>query len=206
MATVAKAPSALDFIKSKAKPSSAKKDGKPVLADESLADLLRDYKQHKDAAESHEALAATIKDQITMPASRFLFEVAGKKKEIVSTIEIQAGGRKMAYTLQNSYSAVPIEQKPRLEEMFGAEVSRYFVDHLEISIKPDSAVDEQFLSELMLAVGQENFDKHFSVKCSMKVTESFHQAYLTDEAFRAQVQPLVDDQTIKPRSPSLKVS
>ena len=112
---------------------------------------------------------------------------------------------RLTYTQTGRYSTVPEARKEALQSAFDSTFGRYFHDTLAISLKPTSANNEAVLIRLVETLGPEFFAAHFDVKRDLLVQEAFHNDYSTRADVAEVAQPFIDEQTIRPYSPSLKI-
>lgn len=183
--------------------STKKKDDKPVLVDDSLEPLLKEWKDFRDAAESNTSLRDLTRERITTKVADFLFAECEKRKEAFSSCQILAGGMSVAYTQQNSYTIDGLCQD-KLQETFGDNYSKYFLESLSVEIRPEALENEEFIETLRITFG-DKFDEFFNRVIKIKATDAFHNTYMTDSNFRESVQALIDCKAIKPRAAYLTV-
>jgi hypothetical protein len=142
------------------------------------------------------------------------------KEQIVSTVRpkrleacVVAGkvlpsvtvNNRLTYTQTCKYSNVPEERKESLQDAFGDTFELYFADTLSIGLKKEAANNEEVLEKLLEALGPEFFAMHFDVKRDLVVQEAFHHDYSVRVEVQETAQPFLDEETIRPYSPSLKV-
>jgi hypothetical protein len=118
---------------------------------------------------------------------------------------VSVNGR-LTFTQTSRYSTVPEARAEALAAAFGDQAARYFKPTLSISLKAASANNEAVLTRLIEALGGDFFQANFDVKRDYLVDASFHNDYSTKPEVQAIAQPFIDEQTIRPYSPSLKIS
>lgn len=77
---------------------------------------------------------------------------------------------------------------------------------MKIALKPESANNEAVLTKLIDTLGAEFFQAHFDVSRPLLVTEQFHHDYTTRSDVQRVAQPFLDEETIKPHAPGLRLS
>jgi hypothetical protein len=203
MATVTPATDALNFVAGLATTTSAKKDTKPVIQVPELAESIETYIVRKAEADTAQALADAAKDQIVAAVGPKRLELCVRAGKVISSVSVN---RRLTFTQTSRYSTVPEARKEALAEAFGDSFGRYFQSTLAISLKRQSANDEQVLTELVSALGPEFFQAHFDVRRDLLVQDAFHNDFTTRSEVQELAQPFFEEQTIRPYSPSLKVS
>lgn len=189
-------------------PAKKGKADKPELQDAALGESIEAFIKHQAAMESAEALMQAAKGQLTARAREHRYEFCATQGKVISSTSLCAGpGKpKLTFTMQNRYSAVPGEHVPALQDAFGEKYPLYFKSAFELKLNETSANDEAVLTELIEKVGQEFLAKHFAIKQVVKVQEALHNAITVQSDVRAVAQPFLDQEIIKPASPSLKVA
>lgn len=183
--------------------ASAGKTVKPrVATDNAMTQMLDKYFHHAEEAKSHKAMADTCRDQIVAAAKPLFYEECTKKGESLSSITIGKG--KM--TVVNNYSIIELTEAQNLADCFGSEYATYFKPYTELSVNKESANDPVVFNTLIEKLGAEFFEAHFKLKEGLKVTEALHVAINTNALVRDAAQSFIDQQVIKPYSPSIKLA
>lgn len=181
------------------------KDEKPtIVVDEDMqqpiAEFLEAYKNASDAAaqkNSAEALFLPVAEQ-----ERLKFSVENGKLE--STVKLQAPAGTIMVSISNAYSKIDPAVKSNLDEIFGDDTDKYFVEETEVALNDAAFKDEGIIEKLIEAVGQENFNKYFKVKQYLTVTEVYHTARATDPEVQAKHEIAVAAQLVKCNKASAK--
>lgn len=210
MSTVTAAPkkavSVLSAIKAGATSKKAKVDEKPRLnLPENMVPLAKAFVQHVQAMDSNDAMSKGEKDQIASIATEFIFEECRRRGSVLSSVTVAAEDVALTFTRDKKYCDITKEQKEVVAAVFGEETEKFFLDTLEIKMKPAS-MTEDILGALIEATGEAFFHEHFDTVIKTKPTDTFHHNFMTDPAFRERCQGLVDAAIIKLYAPSLKLA
>jgi hypothetical protein len=184
------------------KSKAAKKDDKPTVFDPSLSEPIAIYIARKQEAETAQALCDAAKEQIVSAVRPRRLEACRAAGKVLSSVSINGI---LTFTQTCRYSNVAEERKGALTEAFNGSFDRYFADTLAIGLKKESANDESVLCKLLESLGQDFFAEHFDVRRDLIVKDAFHNDYSTREEVQAIAEPFIDEQTIKPYAPSLKI-
>ena len=203
MVTVTPTTDALNFVAGLAATKSAKKDTKPVIQAPELAESIETYIVRKAEADTAQALADAAKDQIVSTVAPKRLELCVQAGKVISSVSVN---RRLTFTQTSRYSTVPETRKEALSEVFRDSFGRYFESTLSISLNRASANDEYVLTQLVSALGADFFREHFEVRRDLLVLSAFHNDYTTRSEVQELAQPFFEEQTIRPYSPSLKVS
>lgn len=203
MLTTTTAPTgASAFVAALAKKPAAKKDTKPAINDPALSEPIAVYIARDQEAKTAQALADAAKDQIVSAVAPRRLDFCREAGAVLSSVTVNG---LLTFTQTSRYCNVAEERREALEAAFGENFGRYFADTLTISLKKDAANDERVLSRLLEAIGPEYFAEVFDVRRDLAVRDVFHNEYCTRADVQAIAQPFMDEQTIRPYSPSLKI-
>jgi len=196
--------SAMDLLGSmaRAKPAGKAKETKPSLNMPELDSHIATFIAQKAAEETAAALKDAAKDQITMAVGPQRLRLCTEAGVVMPSITVNG---RLTFTRDRRYSLVVQERRDDLLDTFGEKFKTYFAETLAISLKPEAAANETVLAEMIEKLGPEFLAQHFDIRRDMSVTEAFHHGYSTDPIVREQAKPFIDDQTIKPYAPSLKI-
>ncbi len=181
---------------------STKKDTKPTIHEPALAEPIAVYIARKQEAETAKALADAAAEQIVSAVRPQRLKICATAGKVVSSVSVNGI---LTFTQTCRYCNVPQERKDALAEAFPATFDRYFSDTLQIGLKKESANNEVFLTKLLDALGEDEFSAHFDVRRDLVVNDAFHNDYSTRAEVQAVAQPFMDEQTIRPYAPSLKI-
>ena len=203
MATLTQNSGALNLVAGLAATTKGKaKDAKPAINDPALAESIETYIARKAEAETATALKDAAAEQIISAVRPRRLEACAAAGKVLASVTVN---NRLTYTQTCRYSTVAEERKEALADAFGDAFGRYFADTLAISLKRESANDEAVLSRLIDALGGDFFAEHFEVKRDLLVQEAFHNDYSIRPEVQAIAEPFIDEQTIRPYSPSLKI-
>ena len=202
-ATTPAASAAMSLIAGMAgKSTAAAKSKKPEVNDPSLDLVIKEYITRKAEAETAKALADSSAEQIIATVRPLRLQACVEAGKVLPSVSVNGA---LTYTQQCRYSAVPEERAEALAAAFGDAMDRYFKPTLKIELKTASANDEAVLTKLVEALGVDFFQAHFGVKRDLLVQDAFHNDHSTRPEVQAAAQPFIDEQTIRPYSPSLKI-
>lgn len=204
MGTATKA-NPLDLINQMAgKPKTAKsKSSKPGIDDPEIDEAINTFITQKAAAETAETLRDQAKDQIIARVGPMRLALCVANSAVAPSVLVNG---KLTLTQTCKYCVVPQERAEDLAAAFGDDFDRFFRQTLGISLKPDSANNPEVLTALIERLGPEFFQEHFAVRRDLVVTDVFHNAYTTKPDVQETAKPFLDDQTIRPYAPSLRIS
>lgn len=186
------------------KPKTASsKPSKPVYNDPELDQHVADFIEQKAIEETAKALKLAAHDQITQRVRPFLLEQSIAARKALSSASVNG---RLTFTHQNRYSTIPEDRAPAVRKAFGDKADDFFDECFKLSLTEGAANDESVLQTLFDKLGEDFVQKHFVVSRDIKVTAAFHNALWTDRDVQEKAAPFLSDQTIKPASPSLKVS
>jgi hypothetical protein len=189
-----------------AKGSKGKKDAKPEIVDPTLKAAIDEWIERKIEFDTAEALLGAVKEQIVSAVRpQWLQACAGRGKTEPSATVTGDGQRKITFTQTSRYSNTPEARMDALRERFGPIADDYFKMTLTISLKKDSANAEEALQYLVERVSPEWFMLNFDVKKEFVVQPRFHTDYTTRPEITQIAEPFIQEETIRPYSPSLKV-
>ena len=195
--------SASAFVAGLAKTTkTTKKDTKPAINDPELSEPIAVYIARDQEAKTAQALADAAKDQIVSAVAPRRLDFCREAGAVLSSVSVNGV---LTFTQTSRYCNVAEERREALEMAFGDNFPRYFADTLAISIKKDAANDERVLEKLLELIGPEFFAEVFDVRRDLIVKDVFHNEYSTRADVQAIAQPFMDEQTIRPYSPSLKI-
>jgi hypothetical protein len=180
----------------------AAKDSKPAIFDDSLAPVIETYITRKSEAETATALMEAAKEQIVSFVRPKRLEACAAAGKVIASLSVN---NRLTFTQTCRYSNVLQERGDALREAFGESFARYFADTLSISLKRESANDESVLTKLVESLGGEFFAANFDVRRDLIVKDAFHNDYSCRPEVTELAQPFLDEQTIRPYAPSLKV-
>lgn len=185
------------------KPKAKGKTAKPCLTDPTLDGQVALWMDANQKEKEWESIKATAEAQILAFAATARLESCRQMGRAESTFLVNG---KLAMTQKCQYSAVPMEAMPALQEAFGAEAGRYFVEKTELALTPAAVADKEVLRALIAALGPARFAECFTVKKSVAVTETFHHDFTLKPEVEAKARDFMDQDIIKPYKPSLKVA
>ena len=119
----------------------------------------------------------------------------------VSSLKVPDGqGLSVGITFSSSYSKIPIEAQPSIEEIIGERFDEFFIRPMEITVKKD--VTDEALKDLIQSVGPERFALFFDVarwlKPNERYTKEFYTAFTAPERESLRLH-------VKQYKPSIKV-
>lgn len=200
----------LDLIAQMAAAPKAGKDKKPSKPEIDLSPELeaaaKEFITQKALEETAKARCAAAKDQLLAAAGPRRLAWCVAQKAVQASVAIVAGAVRLTMTQTKQYSKVPEARTADLKAAFGEQYERFFTATMAIGLKPESANNNDVLTALIEKLGPVFFAQHFAVTRDLEVAEAFHNAYTTDASVQAIAKPFIDDQTIKPYSPSFKVA
>lgn len=193
---------ALDKMKKMAKPAVPAGKGKsPQVTIDGLDPLIERFVASKKAMDEAKAINDTTKAQITADALPALRKVSRDGGKFEGSCRLNG---KVTFVTTSRYSAVNPDDLPELRKVFGKDTDRYFQDTLAIGLTPAAAGNEAILKRLLDAFGDE-FGDVFTVKNTAVVTEEFHRDLAMKPAIEKKAQPFLDDDRIKPYSPTVRI-
>lgn len=200
--SIATKPSAADLIMSMGKAVKTATKKVSVSIDATTEKAIDDYFEHDRLAKSHKSMAETCRDQVIAGAKALYYDACKLAGKALSSIKVGKG----TMTVTNNYSLIDASNQEALQEAYGVNYDAYFRRSIELSVNKESSNDDTFLNDLLTMVGPEFFQRHFVAKTGIRVTDALHTAIALDAKVREATQPFLDQQVIKPYSPSLKLA
>jgi len=113
---------------------------------------------------------------------------------------------KITVSARNSYSKIEAteENEGTLREAAGDRFDEFFKEKTSVSLKSSLLEDEEAMTKIIEAVGEENFERFFDVKQHIAVTEAFHKGRATNEKVAEIFENLADEGLVKPSKNSVK--
>ncbi len=111
---------------------------------------------------------------------------------------------------QNKYSKITPDKQAALEEIFGEQdYEKYFRLHTGITLTEKAMreieKDDKLINKLMEAVGgAERFSEYFEVEQFIEPKDVLHELRTTDEEVAKKAKLAIDDDILKPTTPSFK--
>ena len=204
-----------------ARPAKSKKPAAPVAERPDMGPTIKGWHEAKKLADQYTSVQKTFAAQIIAAASAERLAACRRAGQVLTTVRLdggpEAGGLGVTVTQTSRYCRLPDEkpeQQARRDELlaaFGDDAPRYFAEQLEVTLA-DGAADrddyQAFLAEYVgVLIGHfgERFAQWFKVTRSFAPTQAFHNDYALRPDVEAKARPFVDDETIKPYAPSVKV-
>ena len=160
-----------------------------------LATRVHDLKDEMDSVTSmYEEKAAELLKSITPLRESLL-----RSSSYASSVKfLDTKQRPISFTWANKYSAVDYSHAKEIQEVVGKQFEDYFETSMTITVLNNSP---EALKELIGLVGQENFARLFSVKRTLKPTDTFNaKQYSLSEDIRSRLAAW-----LKQNKPSVKV-
>jgi hypothetical protein len=207
-ATLTQPPAAqtsLDFVSqlAKAKPAKASKSSTRFGADlPALEPHIGRWIEAKAERDKYASIMETSEAQIIEAGLPLLLDSCARERRVETSIRLN---NRVTLTRKNQYSKIPDEHIGALRETFTQDYPRYFAEQLNVSLTLEAAADEKFLSILVAALGPDEFAARFNVTRTVTPTEAFHVDYTVMPQVRAESQPFIESEVIKPYKPSLKI-
>ena len=113
---------------------------------------------------------------------------------------------KVTVSARNAYSKIDAteENEETLRDAVGDRYDEFFKEKTAVALKPSLLDDEEAMSKIIEAVGEENFERFFDVKQHIEVTEAFHKGRATNPKVAEQYETLADEGLVKPSKNSVK--
>ncbi len=109
---------------------------------------------------------------------------------------------------KNQFSLIDPAHRPALDEAFGEDAKRYFIDSMDVAFTDEVTGDEQALRSLvgalMSVLGAERFKASFKVTRRVKVSEAFYIDWTLNPDVAAKADPLIQSEIIKPYTPTVR--
>jgi hypothetical protein len=182
----------LSAFKGAAKPAtgSKKKTDKPEINDPGLEQAVGDWLKAKATETSAAADKALAEAIFLSPAVQKIIDASNEGGQPESSVIING---KVMVSIQDRYGKIGIESVVTLTEIFGEEgVKEYFEEKMEISLTEAALADDQLLSKLVAAVGQDNLERYFDIKRYMAPRPNFHHDRLTKKSITAKATRAMD--------------
>ena len=199
MSIKASAASIVAAMAAKAKP----KGGSDTLTAQSSAiePIIVQWENAKKEEEKWASLRKTCEAQLLMHGRSMRLEACRRVGRVESTISLNG---KLKMTAKNQYSKIDMAHADKLREVFGEAFPQYFHVNTDMKLTEKAADDETILTQIIEAIGAENFQAWFDATQHIAVTESFHTDLTLKPAVEALAAPLIQNEIIKPYSPSFK--
>ena len=194
---------ALDLVSSMAAKPAKKGSSKPVIEAPELSEVIDTFIVRKQEAETAQALCDAAKEQIVSFVRPKRLELCVRHGKVLASVSLN---NKITFTQTCRYSKVPEARQEAIAEAFGEDTDRYFKTTLSLGLKSDSANDEAVLTKLVESLGTEFFSTHFEVSRDLLVQDAFHNDYCTRKEVQERAEEFIEEETIRPYSPSLKVA
>lgn len=185
-----------------AAPTKGGKSATPAVSLPELESTIDRWAEAKSQRDRFEAIMADAEAQIIAEGTRARLEACRRAGKVESSVRING---RVTMTQKCQYSAVPMEAAGRLDEAFGHSRAVYFTVATDAKLTDAAVNDAGLLEDIMKAIGPARFAQAFQVKQVFKPSEAFHTDYTLRPEIEARAAELVQDQTIKPYKPSLRV-
>ena len=172
------------------------------------------------AIDANEAIKSAAEAELVPLVRAFHAKaITGTAKDVPAAVKVVApAGNFMVDIAKNQYKKVPLTDKPKLAAIFdpiapGAAVvdgattpvtDRLFAKVTEIKLTPEALADKEIITNLIKAVGKENFKKYFKVESNLQPTAAFHAARFLDPALVPKIKTAIDEGLVSPYAPSFK--
>lgn len=187
----------------KKKSPTKKKNSHPEFEDESLAPNIESFYEAKKNEKTAKAKARKAEQLIIEKATEQRGTWCSSQGRYESSVKMEAGGQKVTIKFPNRYSKISTDEKDALEEIFGDDTDRYFQERTTVELTPEAMADEEFVGQIMEALGEEKFGRYFNVEEHLEVSKHYHENRVTDPQLGAKHQEAADAGLVRVTKPSV---
>lgn len=187
----------------KAKKTAEKKPSKsksPSFHESSLDDEVDKWLKGKKMEKDGAAMRKQAENVIIPRAMEEKTKACRDTGEFHSSIDVND---KIKVKTSSAYSGVDSDEEEAIREVVGDDFESWFKEETEVKFNDSLLKDEDAMEKIIDAIGEENFDKMFTVKQTLKPTKQFHEQRTMDADVEAKAKKLIDEGILRPFKPSV---
>ncbi len=183
-----------------AETSKASKSSVPAIHDGTLAESVQQYVTARTEREKWEAIEESAAAQIREAGATHRRLVSQRARKVIATICLNGAVQVQCI---NKYSAIPGTLEEHCRDVMGPSFDKYLTETLGVTVRSDGV---DMLQQLLDAVGPDRFREWFQITKTLHATAALHADLATDAAVYEQLRPLLEDRTLVPQSPTVKLA